>query len=317
MKNIANDRKVEVGTSNPNWQVPTVLLDTGFYAIELHRAEVYDEGNIMNIPHYIFYDRATGIAVDMTDEIAAAPGLSKTLPAAIISETEVNLLERLLTGSAELELKGRLGVKRFSAVEVEPGLAESLREPLNRLAMAKRAHEEAVRNFEDASAGLLRTFGVAPTSDQLAVNRMIIATQTPPGSVVVVHSGPFGAGITLGAFLEAASAKQRKSLEGAVLEVSPATRYGIVTKDVNGRSAATQTVWGEDYHFVVEVLPATTDLEALRAQRREVVKDWIREIGPEEYSRQVARELQPVSLTDGVVARVNLSKALNIPVGEL
>lgn len=163
MSELATDHSPGAKTEEPVYQVPTVLLDQGFYAIELRQGEMYDLGNVAYIPHYIFYDRATGIAVDVTSDVKEAPLLSATQPSAIIPQESIATLEAFLTGAAKPEARdGAIaqGIGYFKATEVDSALAQSLRGSLANLAAAKRQHDEAVTSFQAASADVLKVFGV-------------------------------------------------------------------------------------------------------------------------------------------------------------
>jgi len=119
------------------YSVPETLNPEGFYAIQIAQAEMYDLGNIDFIDHFLLYDRKSGIGIDITSDIKAAPLLSATQPANVFSSDNVDLIENYLTGRVKPECSDfpgfPEGVKCFVAVELIGNKYEPLRENMVRL----------------------------------------------------------------------------------------------------------------------------------------------------------------------------------------
>lgn len=144
--------------------VPDVLLDQGLYQIRLVQGEMYDLGNIDNVTHHILYDRATGVALDVTAEIEPAPLLSATQPAQVLDDENIKCIENLLSGRIKPDPStvGPLGqgISVFEAREIEPDFVESLRAHMlairtatSQLRSAREAFDSELKNLPPVGQG--------------------------------------------------------------------------------------------------------------------------------------------------------------------
>jgi len=125
----------------------------GFYAIKIVQAEMYDLGNIDNIPHFILYDRETRTAIDVTSDVNPAPLLSKTAPAEVLSdEGSIETLEGLLSGELQptpnwRDAGGVPCVTGFSYEELTDEKYASMRRTMVELRAAKIQLDEKVEEL--------------------------------------------------------------------------------------------------------------------------------------------------------------------------
>jgi hypothetical protein len=120
------------------------------YSLKITQAEMYDLGNIKDIPHYILYDSGSKIAVDITAEVEQAPLLSAVEPYYVIFDTSV--IEKLLSGEikpVDNSYETNFGITGFESKELQGEEYEDLRETMIRLADARKFMERITANMRE------------------------------------------------------------------------------------------------------------------------------------------------------------------------